>query len=81
VFFDPQADKEEVMHEYGLHISKDLAELKEQRFEAVIHAVAHKEFMQTDLSSLMIRDGVLYDVKSVLPKKHCGRKTINQTSL
>ena len=46
IVYDPWANPEEVKHEYGLDI---LAEMPERKFDAVIVAVAHKEFEKTDL--------------------------------
>ncbi len=63
--FDPQADANEVVHEYGLNL-KPQAELS--KYDAVIHAVSHKEFHLFDFKSIMNPNAVLYDVKSVLPK-------------
>ncbi len=63
--FDPQADHDEVMHEYGLTLKPQTALMK---YDAVIHAVSHKEFNLFDFKSIMNPNAVLYDVKSVLPK-------------
>ncbi len=63
--FDPQADADEVFHEYGLNL-KQQSELIQ--YNAVIHAVSHKEFNQFNFQSIMNSNAVLYDVKSVLPK-------------
>ena len=67
--FDPQADSAEVMHEYGIEIETDFEKIKDQKFDAIIHAVSHKEFQQIDIKSMLVQNGVLYDVKSVLPKE------------
>ena len=67
--FDPQADSAEVMHEYGIEIETDFEKIKDQKFDAIIHAVSHKEFQQIDIKSMLVTNGVLYDVKSVLPKE------------
>jgi UDP-N-acetyl-D-galactosamine dehydrogenase len=64
--FDPQADQEEVQHEYGLKLK---SEKELSTYNAVIHAVSHKEFNSYDFKSLLNLNGVLYDVKSVLPKE------------
>lgn len=64
--FDPWANKDEVVHEYGISI-KDT--LPNKKYDAVILTVAHKEFLNIDLVSLLNDGGVLYDVKSVLPKE------------
>ncbi|MDE6300848.1 MAG: nucleotide sugar dehydrogenase [Muribaculaceae bacterium] len=67
--YDPWADSDHVNKEYGLKIvAGDLEDLK-KRYDAVIHAVAHKEFQNTDVRSLLSDPdaGVVYDVKSTLP--------------
>jgi len=63
--YDPWADKEEVWHEYGLRAVDNL----ESNYDAVVLAVAHNEFLEMDLKSLARDGGVLYDVKSILPKE------------
>jgi UDP-N-acetyl-D-galactosamine dehydrogenase len=63
--FDSQADKNEVVHEYSISL---INELVENSYHGIIHAVAHKEFTAFDLKKLLIEQGVIYDVKSILPK-------------
>ena len=58
--YDPWANTEEVKHEYGLDI---LSEMPEEKFDAVVLAVAHKEFENLDFSELLKTGGVLYKVK------------------
>ncbi|MEQ8414392.1 MAG: nucleotide sugar dehydrogenase [Imperialibacter sp.] len=65
IIFDPQANSAEVKAEYGIDI---LNKLPEGKFDAVILAVAHKEFAQLDIRSLVSDNGVVYDVKGILPK-------------
>tara|TARA_R110000868_G_scaffold90110_1_gene250373 strand:+ start:8273 stop:9556 length:1284 start_codon:yes stop_codon:yes gene_type:complete len=64
--FDPWASEEEVMHEYKLNTSKSLPS---QKYDAVVLTVAHKEFLNFDLRSLVKTNGVLYDVKGILNKE------------
>jgi len=62
--YDPWADAQEVMEEFGfLPINK--IDLK--KYHSVILTVAHKEYLKLDLRSLLVNDGVLFDVKGVLP--------------
>ncbi len=65
IVYDPWANPEEVMHEYGITVHN---ELPQADFGAAVLAVAHKEF-----ESLNVRDfigkGIIYDVKGVLPKE------------
>lgn len=61
--YDPWASQEEVKHEYGLDI---LNELPRKKYNAIILCVAHKEFMDLDLTTLQEENGIIYDVKGVL---------------
>jgi UDP-N-acetyl-D-galactosamine dehydrogenase len=61
--FDPWASPEEVLHEYKLATTK--VEPNEL-FDAIVLAVAHKEFLQMKLRSMLHDHGVLYDVKGIL---------------
>ena len=64
--YDPWADPEEVMLEYGLDCLKGL---NESCYEAVILAVAHDEFKSLDINTLgSCTKCVVYDVKGVLKK-------------
>ncbi len=63
--YDPWANPEEVMHEYGITVVNDLPKTQ---YSGAILAVAHKEF--TDLNIRTIVDnGVIFDVKGVLNKE------------
>ena len=64
--YDPWANAESVKHEYNIDITNTLPN---EQFDAVILAVAHKEFTQIDVRSLVKEGGVLYDVKGILPKE------------
>ncbi|AUS06237.1 nucleotide sugar dehydrogenase [Pseudotamlana carrageenivorans] len=68
--YDPWANPEEVYHEYQLKTTK---ELPNQKFDAVVLTVAHNEFLNQDLRSLINTNGVLYDVKGILKDKVDGR--------
>jgi UDP-N-acetyl-D-galactosamine dehydrogenase len=67
---DPWANPEEVKHEYGLDSTTDLPNRK---FDAVVLAVAHNEFLQMDLDSLKNEGAVIYDVKGILNEKADGK--------
>ncbi|MBR6002865.1 MAG: nucleotide sugar dehydrogenase [Bacteroidales bacterium] len=64
--YDPRADREQVKREYGVEITNGLPEGK---FDAVILAVAHKEFLELDVRGLVKEGGVVYDVKGILPRE------------
>ncbi len=68
--YDPWADPKEVKHEYGLETVK---ELPKGAFDAIVLTVAHNEFLQEELASLLTSNGVLYDVKGVLKGDVNGR--------
>lgn len=63
--YDPWANPEEVMHEYGITVYNQLPQAD---FGAAVLAVAHKEFESLNLRALM-GNGIIYDVKGVLPKE------------
>jgi UDP-N-acetyl-D-galactosamine dehydrogenase len=63
--YDPWASPEEVAHEYQLKTSKSLPN---EKFDAVVLTVAHKEFLGLDLKSLLTANGILYDVKGILAR-------------
>jgi UDP-N-acetyl-D-galactosamine dehydrogenase len=62
--YDPHADHEEVLHEYGLAILPKSAPLPSD-YHAVVHAVAHKEYKETSWRTKLLPEGVFYDVKGV----------------
>lgn len=64
--YDPHAYADAVKHEYGVEITN---ELPSDKYDAVILAVAHREFESVDVKSLVKDGGVIYDVKGVLPKE------------
>jgi len=57
--YDPWANIEDVKHEYGLDVLIGIPEVK---FDAVVVAVAHKEFEKIDFSRLVKTKGVRYSV-------------------
>ena len=65
--FDPWASAEEVKHEYNFDLLCSASELK-KNYDAVILAVSHNEFLELDITGLKSENGVLFDVKSLLPK-------------
>ena len=64
--YDPWANSDHVKHEYGLNIVNELS--TDEKFDAVILGVAHKEFLGLDVKSLIKENGVIYDVKGILPR-------------
>lgn len=64
--YDPWAKKEEVAHEYGIEIIENLIENK--KYEAIIIAVAHNEFLALNLEDLKVSDAVVFDTKACLDR-------------
>lgn len=65
--YDPWANPEEAELEYGLKL---INELKQGAYEAVIIAVAHKQFAEmgsAKIRALCRENGILFDVKNILP--------------
>src|SRR6187551_1701985 len=62
--FDPQADGEEVKHEYGLPLITSLS----KKYDAIILAVNHDEFLQLKWDTIRHDKTVVYDVKGSLEK-------------
>ncbi|MBW9272342.1 MAG: Vi polysaccharide biosynthesis UDP-N-acetylglucosamine C-6 dehydrogenase TviB [Candidatus Thiodiazotropha sp. (ex. Lucinisca nassula)] len=65
--YDPWVSLVEAEEEYGL---RPISEIKEGEYDAVILAVAHREFRQMGVEkirTLCKENGVLFDVKNVLP--------------
>lgn len=63
--YDPWANVSQVAHEYGIDV---VNELPCDKYDAVILAVAHKDFVTLDIKSLLNENGVVYDVKGVLDR-------------
>lgn len=68
--YDPWASPIEVMHEYSLTTTN---QLPNDKYNAIVLTVAHKEFFNLDLRSMLIGNGVLYDVKGILECEVEGR--------
>ena len=64
--YDPWASAESVKREYGIDV---VNHLPDQKFDAVILAVAHDEFKELDIRTLVKEGGVVYDVKGVLERE------------
>lgn len=63
--FDPWANIETVKREYGITITN---ECPIDKFDAIILGVSHRQFLDIDILSLLKENGVVYDVKSILPR-------------
>jgi len=65
--YDPWANPEEVMHEYGVKTVQELPATQSQ-YNAVVLAVAHKQFSYETIKKLCSDHCVLFDVKAHLGK-------------
>jgi UDP-N-acetyl-D-galactosamine dehydrogenase len=63
VVCDPWANPSDAMHEYGLEI---IEEIPQEKFDAIVLAVSHKEFKNVDWQKLLNKNGLIYDVKGIL---------------
>ena len=61
---DPQADAQEVNHEYGLSLIKEPS----KKYNAIILAVSHNDFKTLDWNKVKDQKTVVYDVKGLLDK-------------
>ena len=61
---DPWANSEVAQREYGVEVHNTLPQAS---YDAVILAVAHREYEALDLAPLKAANAVVYDVKSALP--------------
>ena len=68
--FDPWADPEDTLKKCNVKSFNSVSELEKGAYNAVILAVAHREFFQLDIKSLLNKDGIIFDVKGVLPKEN-----------
>ena len=63
--YDPYADKNEVYRFSSIKLIDKII----KKYEVVILAVAHDQFLEIDYKNILNENYVLYDVKSILPKK------------
>tara|TARA_B100001057_G_scaffold253939_1_gene254197 strand:+ start:374 stop:1621 length:1248 start_codon:yes stop_codon:yes gene_type:complete len=63
--YDPYADKDEVYRFSNIK----LIESVDKKYDVVVLAVAHNQFLSINYNNILNKNYVLYDVKSVLPKK------------
>lgn len=63
--YDPWASNEEVFEEYNISMLKNLDDSK---YDIILCAVAHKEFLPIDFNKLKKYKSIIYDVKNFLPK-------------
>ena len=66
--FDPWAVPEEVEQFYGVKSVNDISKLEKRVYDAVVLAVAHREFVDCDLKQYSDDETLVYDIKGVLPR-------------
>lgn len=64
--YDPWANPDIAMHEYGIEITNNLPK---DKFDAVVLGVAHNEFKDMDVPAFGKEQSVIYDVKWLLPSE------------
>ena len=64
--YDPWADPEEVKREYNIELVQNPT--KCNYYDGLILAVSHDKYLDFDFQSCVKSNGVIYDVKGVLPK-------------
>lgn len=69
--YDPWASPEIVRREYGVDVTN---QLPSEKYDAVILAVAHKDFEKLSVRDLTTDKGVVYDVKGFLKSEECDAK-------
>ena len=68
--YDPWANPAIAKHEYGVELQN---ELPNRKFDGIVMAVAHAEFENLDISSLINGNSVVYDVKGVMENGFDGK--------
>ena len=67
--FDPWAVPSEVKLFYDLTSTNRIEDIKLKGYDAVILAVAHREFKDMDVSKYEKSDAVVFDIKGILPRE------------
>jgi len=65
ITYDPWANPDEVLHEYGIHSVNKTDKIGKQ-FDAIVLTVSHNEFLELDLTHFLKEGGIIYDVKGFL---------------
>lgn len=66
--YDPWADVGSVKKNYDIRIVKSKANIDNSKYDVIVLAVAHNEFMDLNVNDYLKDNGVVYDVKGVLPR-------------
>ncbi len=68
--YDPWANPEEVKKEYNI---ETLKKIPNSKFDGIVLAVGHNEFLEVDFKKHLNENGVIYDVKGILDCEVQGR--------
>jgi len=64
--YDPHADKNEVMEEYGVELIDNI----NSQYNAIVLAVSHREFIEFDYQELKVNNSsVVFDIKAFIDRK------------
>ena len=69
--YDPWANLSEVQHEYNVSV---VNEISNEKYDAIVLTVSHTEFLDLNFSKFLKENGVIYDVKGVLPKEIVNKR-------
>lgn len=64
--YDPWANKDEIKNEYGIDLLDNLRE--NEKYDSLIIAVSHNEFLKIDFDKLKKANTVIFDTKACLDK-------------
>jgi UDP-N-acetyl-D-galactosamine dehydrogenase len=64
--YDPWANAEEVRSEFSIELKRSISN---EKYDTIILAVAHKEFLELDIVTLKNEKAFVYDVKGILGNK------------
>ncbi|KQM36658.1 nucleotide sugar dehydrogenase [Chryseobacterium sp. Leaf201] len=65
--YDPWANKTEVEHEYKVSILENLEQ--DKKYDSIIIAVSHQEFLEMDISALKTANAIVFDTKACMDRK------------
>jgi UDP-N-acetyl-D-galactosamine dehydrogenase len=66
--FDDNVDPEFVFNEYNFKNITSIKDILSDNYDAIILAVAHDTFKTIDIKSMLKNNGIIYDIKSFLPR-------------
>lgn len=67
--YDPLARVDEVFAEHGVNLLSDFSNERVASYNALVFAVAHRQFFEIDIKKLKRPDLVIYDVKGIFQKQ------------